>query len=630
MTSLLVLPVPIVDGEPFASFVSRLAARNTGGLPRAFAETLGIPWQDVIDATDDARAVVAGHLKVDPATIGAAGPRRVGERTFLFEAERVPRTFLRRAGIHACPACLRDDLATRGGRPEIACTQRATWQIAHLRTCPVHRLSIVQIGAAATPERLGDFAETIRRAWPHLNALAAKAVAREPSGLETYILDRLAGRSGPAWLDANTLYAAARACEMIGAVAIHGAHVKIDDLEDDAWHRAGAAGYDIAAGGEDRIRDFLADVRDACPSDAGQIGMRVIFGTLNEWLAHGDEIGEAGPLRDVLRRFVTDTMPVGPGDVVLGHTVQHRTLHSVYTLHKTSGAHPKRLRKILVDAGLVTADDPRSDHLVTVPASAGEAVAGRVAGALSLKQVEGYLNCPRVHTKLLEERGFITPVVDAEHRGRLAKHAFATADLDDFLERLLARAAPMPAPGEGIVPIPGAAKRACCSAMEIVRLVLDGTLHKLGRDPLVEGYLSLLVDVEEVRRHTRLEVEPVGVPLREAERRLRTSTAVIEALIAPGPDGEAPILETVTAINPVNRCPQVVVPFAALEAFEREYVGLMALAKETGIHQVQLRKRLDVAGVVPAFEPDRVGARFYARAAISTLFGGDKIGITCH
>lgn len=168
--------------------------------------------------------------------------------------------------------------------------------------------------------------------------------------------------------------------------------------------------------------------------------------------------------------------------------------------------------------------------------------------------------------------------------------------------------------------IPGAAKRACCSAMEIVRLVLDGTLQNLGRDPAVEGYLSLLVDVEELRGHVRLEVAPVGVPLRQAERRLRTSTAVIDALIAPGPNGEPPILPSERVINPVNRCPQVVIPFAALEAFDREYIGLMPLAKDTGIHHVQLRKRLDEAGVAPAFEPGRVGARSYLRKRATHAF----------
>jgi hypothetical protein len=619
MSSLRVLPVPFSDDEPLAALVSRLAARNTNGQPAQFASTLGLVWQDVIDATDEARAVIARHLGAVPDAIGRAGPRRIGDRLFTFGNERVPRTFIQRARIHACPACLQDDFAARGGRPEIACTQRAAWQIAHVRTCPVHCRSLVQIGYAATPERLGDFAETVKRAWPHMHALAAKGVPRKASPLENYVLDRLAGRPGPEWLDSNTIHGAARACEMIGAGARHGAHAKLEEFDEEDWHRSGSTGFAIASGGEERIRGFLAEIRDTCPSDAGQIGMRAVFGNLNEWLAHGDEIGEAGPLRDMLRRFVIDTMPVGPGDFVFGDPVRHRTVHSVYTLHEASGLHPKRLRKLLVDRGLVAASDCRSDHLVTFAAVDGEALARDLSGSLSLKQAEAYLNCTRVHTRLLEEHGFIKAAVDAEHRGRLAKHAFAPAGLDDFLERLLAGATPMSDPEPHFVNIPTAAKRACCSSMEIVKLVLDGTVRNRGRDMAIEGYLSLLVDVEELRRHVRLDVEPLGAPLRQAERQLRTSTAVVEALIAPGPNGEPPILESLTATNPVNRCPQVLVPFAALEAFERQFVGLMALAKETGIHHVQLRKRLDAAGVEAAFEPERVGARFYARTELPTI-----------
>lgn len=617
MTSLRILPVPVVPGEPLASLVSRLAARNSGGKPAHLATLIGVPWQEVVDATDRAREAVARQICHDPATIGDAGARRVGDRSFLFGSEPVPRLFLRRSRVLACTDCLRDDHAERGGRPETVCAQRAAWQIEHVRTCPVHGRSLVQIGSAATPHQLGDFAEAVKRTWPHIDAIAANAVARAASPLEIYLLDRIAGRPGPAWLDANTLYGAARSCEMIGAAALHGAHVLTDTLEHDAWHAAGAVGFEIARGGEERIRSFLADLREACPSDAGQVGLQAIFGSLHEWLAHGDEIGEAGPLRDAMRRFVMETMPVGPGDVVMGEKVAERTVHSVYTLHKETGAHPKRLRKILVDAGLVAVEDERSDHLVTIPAAEAEAVAGRVAAGIPLKQVEAYLNCPRVHTRLLEERGFIKPVLDAEHRGRLAKHAFAPADLDDFLQRLLARAVPMTDPGGWMAPIPAAAKRACCSAMEIVGLVLDGTLQNLGRDPDARGYLSLLVDVEEIRPLVRLEIEPAGVTLRDVEKRLGISHAAMVAMIAPGPDGEPPILASERVINPVNRCPQTVVPFAAFEAFEREYVSLAQLARETGVNARKLKARLEAEGVKPVFEPERVGALLYPRIAMA-------------
>lgn len=619
MNTLHVLPVHVVGDEPLASLVSRLAARNAGGYPAHLADLLGLQWQDVIDGTDHARAVFARCLEFEPELVGAAGPRRVQGNSFIVGSEPVPRLFLRRARIFACPTCLQEDHAKHAGRPEVVCTQRAEWQISHIRTCRIHESSLVQIGNAVTPDRLGDFARAIRYAWPHMDAYAARAIARAPSPLETYIANRIAGRSGPAWLDANTLYGAARACEMLGAAAIHGAHVLTDGLDEDGWYSAGAVGFEIASDGETRIRALLAELREDCPSDAGQIGLRAIFGTLHEWLAHGDDIGEAGPLRDVLRRFVLDTMPVGPGDVVLGEPVVRRTMHSIYSLHKKTGLHWKRLRKLLEDADLVAGEDNRSDHLVVFPAEAGEAAARRVAGGLSLKQVEAYMNCPRPHPKLLEESGFIRPVIDAEHRGRLAKHAFAPAELDDFLGRLLAGTVPMANPEPHFGSIPEAMKRACCSAMEIVRLVLHGKLQNLGGDPEVEGYLSLLVDVEELKTHVRLEADPSSIPLRQAERRLRTSTAVIKALISPGPNQEPPILEPQTVVNPVNRCPQVVIPFAAIEAFERDYIGLMQLAKETGVHHVQLRKLLDGAGIEPAFDPDRVAARYYRREKVAAV-----------
>jgi hypothetical protein len=87
-------------------------------------------------------------------------------------------------------------------------------------------------------------------------------------------------------------------------------------------------------------------------------------------------------------------------------------------------------------------------------------------------------------------------------------------------------------------------------------------------------------------------------------------------LTSPGPNGEAPILETRVVVNPVNRCRQTVVPTGEIEAFERDYVNLLRLSKQIGIHHVQLRKRLEASGIEPAFDPERVGARFYPREAL--------------
>jgi hypothetical protein len=56
---------------------------------------------------------------------------------------------------------------------------------------------------------------------------------------------------------------------------------------------------------------------------------------------------------------------------------------------------------------------------------------------------------------------------------------------------------------DGQADIPAAAKRACCSATEIVRFIVDKKLRWVGRLGDVEGYLSVLVDLEELRELVR-------------------------------------------------------------------------------------------------------------------------------
>jgi hypothetical protein len=72
-------------------------------------------------------------------------------------------------------------------------------------------------------------------------------------------------------------------------------------------------------------------------------------------------------------------------------------------------------------------------------------------------------------------------------------------------------------------------------------------------------------------------------------------------------------LKTVSTINPINRCPQVVVMPAEVERFRREYVSLFALAKQQGRHFRKLKQEMDDAGVAAAFDVNKIGATFYRR-----------------
>jgi nucleotide-binding universal stress UspA family protein len=120
------------------------------------------------------------------------------------------------------------------------------------------------------------------------------------------------------------------------------------------------------------------------------------------------------------------------------------------------------------------------------------------------------------------------------------------------------------------------------------------------------GYMSVLVDVEEVRALVR-GPDHGGLTGLEIKDKLSTTAKVAAALIKHG------FLKSVTVINPVNRCPTVVVPVEEVERFAREYVSLFALARQQGRHFLAMKKELDAAGITPALDPEKVGATFYRK-----------------
>lgn len=75
-------------------------------------------------------------------------------------------------------------------------------------------------------------------------------------------------------------------------------------------------------------------------------------------------------------------------------------------------------------------------------------------------------------------------------------------------------------------------------------------------------------------------------------------------------------LKTLTATNPINRCPTIIVPAHELERFEHEYVFLFALARQLGKHFRIVKKELQDAGVEPVSNLRKIGATFYRRSGL--------------
>ena len=601
--------VPLGAGETTASYTSRLAATNRLAV-REFCLDWNITFQSVVDGKEAAIAKIADKGGVPAADLGANAFVRTEWATYLHRGERLLRTSLRRKNVAVCPACLKDDIAASNLRPELAAFGRAAWQIDAVKTCAVHDSALVIVSDDMTPGTLHDFTQHVGPALANLDLLAGHAERRQPTGLETYILNRCEGCRHSPLLDSLDLFVAIQISEVLGAVDMFGRTVNLKKLTDEQWRLAGARGFEIADGGEASVRDFLGKLQATFPyKRSGREGPQALFGRLYQVLEFGSEDAAWDPVRDLVGGFIRDRLPLGPEDVVFGKPVGRRTLHSVRTLSIDADLHPKRTKKLLRAAGII--DDPQmalAHHNIIFDAQDGSAAVQKAKGALSLPAAGRYINAPRVQIGLLAKNGFIQPFIPA--RAFDALDQFAVDDLADFMKRLFAGAHPVKKPAPNQLDIPSAAGRCCCSSIEVLRLILDKKLTWVGRHADIQGYMSALVDVDEVRAKVR-GADTGGLTKEQLKEKLSTTAMVAAALIKHG------YLKTITVINPVNRCPTVVVPAGEADGFAAEYISLFALARQQGRHFRKLKQELDAAGILPALDRKKIGATFYRRNNLS-------------
>jgi hypothetical protein len=600
------LTVPYCAGETLWSFTSRLAARN-GRNAREFCLDWGTHFRAVVNGERDAIDTIAGFAGVSSGVLATHAFNRIGRWGFDYRGQRLDRPSFRFGQIYICPACLKDDIrANPKLAPRMAVYQRALWMIDAIKTCPEHNLSLVQIEDHADQRDFYDFTSRVGPEINNLDRLRAAATRQKLSGLENYIIGRLDGARQSPFLDSLHLYASIRTCSIIGATDVFGRAYPIKKLDDADWRRAGARGFEIAAGGPDAFVAFLDQLHASFDfGHSGFEGPQAIYGRLYQSLAlsHGDAAYD--PVREIVGQHIRAHLPLAAGRSIFRKPIEKRVLHSIRSLSFEADLHPQRLRRILMAAGIINRrQGGLPDQHVVFAVEAASSLIEQAKGALSLPEAGEYLNAPRTQVALLAKSKFIQPHVEASATGAIDR--FATADLDAFLKRLIndAPTAFKPKPHQSNIPV--AAKSACCSAAEIIHLLLARKLKWTRTLAGTAGYLSLLVDVREVKLHVS-GPEHGGISLRKAASMLETHDGVIQALITLG------LLKSFLAINPVNRCPQTVVSPEEVARFQRTYISLFQLSRERKKHIKAVKNELDASGVKPAFAPMKTKATFYLR-----------------
>jgi len=613
------LALPLGVSEPPPEYLSRLAAAH-GLTAHDFCADWKIRFQDVVDGNASAvtRLAELGGMPSDD-LMRFAFVRELGSVFYRHRGARFVRRLLRPGRLHVCPACLLDDMH-RAPRldPVVTACARAEWQICAIFSCAVHRVALMRLEDPDVRTPAHDFALGLEPHVLALPAMAKDARPQEPTGLEHYIaerLDRGLGRSS--FLDGLEMHVAIRTCEIVGAVAVYGRKVAVGRMTSEMKRVGGARGFEILAAGAEAFRSFLSDLHLSSARQRGSDGgfaPAAALGGIYRFLKpsiRGDTNptnADFAPVRDFVRVFIRESFALAPGDAVFGEPVGVRTLHSVQSLSVETGLNPKRLRRLLHAAGLVSEEQMRFSYgNVGFDAAAGRAVAEGERHAVAIPGVAMILGATRKQAVHLAQNGFITPFMPAHAAG--ANPRYAVSDLQKFKRRMLDGALPVKRPADQQRTISRAARAACCSMADVVRLIVDRKFDWVGRTTDTEGYGAVLVNVEEVRAKVHGTVPGDGMRNREVAATLGTSDWVAAALIAGGH------LKTVVVLDTVGRAKRAVT-MREIAAFQKEFVSAWDLRRERRMHVARLKEELQARGVSPALDPDVVGATFYRRSDI--------------
>ncbi|GJD76712.1 TniQ family protein [Methylobacterium goesingense] len=563
----LTLTIPLMPGESTPGFLSRLAARN--GIPhmRHFCADIGLARGPILYGEPSELARLAQVSAVPAVALEAASLRKV-PGGFSIRGHRIPPSSLRRKDFHVCPACLRADIAESSFPNHVAAYDRLIWKVRTIRTCPIHELGLVDLGAGDFVADQ-DFTAVMCPYMGRLDALERDADRRPTSELERYVLTRLDGHLGNApFLDALEVHVAARFCEVIGALSIHGRGLFFERLDEGDWHLAGAAGIAIAGLGGTGIRAFLNELQRAYPYGRSvSASPRSPMGDLRSWLARHKRDASY----DVLQNLIGDILDAGPpADVVdkprRVHTGHWITLPGTVASLDLQGA-PSRRRRLLPTAPLIEIDAMKH-HKATLAPPISSLSATEASPGLDQHEAMDRLDCGMPLFQSLVAHGFVRPAQPTARGGW--RHAFEPVELDAFISRLLAAAAPVQEFPADMVGIAEAAIEGACTEVEVIHLLLGQRLAMVGRKSGEDGIRSILVSSSEVAalvsEHTFL-----GPTLPEARAELKVKPGALLKLIELG------ILVIERAVDAASRRAVKVISKRSFHGFSDNYASECSL-----------------------------------------------------
>lgn len=480
--------VPLHSDETTTSFVARLAFAN------------GVPT--IADLLLDAELTMAEFLKGDPKVFRK-----------LFELSGVPvcdllrqacvptglsryrlfghdlgKQHLLRGESRVCPACLRSDFDMQLTPEAMAKTYgRTLWVISSARVCPVHKLALVPPPEDSSKHEFVD-------AWlPWMFEVMEGELDQDVTegGLyEDHIVRRLNGDHPEGWATSFPIGALGAICEVLGVSVIHGKTATLTQLAQEELATATSTGFALLNGGPNKVLAYFEHLRmnPGKPQDRPQ----ACYGKIYDWLKRGAGSGtEFEPLRELVRQHILENWPLGAGDQALDYVMADRRLHSIRTAAKTHDLHPKRLRRILVDAGIIQ-DSNLADCKVIFDAAEAREILEQASGSVGFTAAQKRLGLTRGQMETLIKAEILVP----GEGGDLARPRFTEATIVSWVE--LFGSFPESKKWETLTSIADAVRKHRASTDRIFKLILECRAKKVFRLQGQSAFSAILIDKYEI------------------------------------------------------------------------------------------------------------------------------------
>lgn len=590
-------PVPLLEGEPVTSILSRLARANGALSSRAFCRDTGIDYRGLNrgDDVDVVRLATVSGMPLDGLRKRAiVATQNSGA---MLEGCVYPVRMLRRSKLRFCPHCVLDDDLNDKLMPLARRYVRLHWMFPQAATCPVHSAIVVEVDDERIESFPFDFISQLEIVADRMEEFVDASAPRTPTSFEQYVLERLSGvRAHGPLLDGMNLAVGISVCELFGVADVFGRHVAAATLSDAELIAARDAGYSAFLAGDDGIGALLERIR--ATDHTNKAGGLLMYGKLYSALAAYYKEPEYDSVRELVRRHTLGSTPVINGADLFGR-VTNSPWTTVTAIIRATGLADKTIRRLLVDLGHLDVLRPSKMERYIAVSAAEEAIA-LLKDIVTLDEAATLLGTnPRTMRRLVAD-GLVEPVLKKRwvHDGDYeVRNWFSRSTLAAIKESILSRAsASFPDNWRNLTHV---SKKVGLRFVDIIALITDDRIKNIGCASEEQGLAGLRFDCTEIENF--LEDSKVAYIGRvEICKRLFLRAEAFAFLI-----GTDALPAEQRQIRP-GRVPVWTMREEDLDAFDARYVTYARLTQETGVGSRGIGRRMREKGLSPAFPLESV------------------------